>query len=87
MKINNEMKDFNAEFEKWWELAEDYFVKELEKNLAQHRVDEKNLKYKLEIYFKKFLKLVCGSPTSTKTSSQDEEAKARPSGTVQEEEV
>ncbi len=87
MKINNKMKDFDVEFEEWWEVAKEYFIKELEKNLAQHRGDEKNLKYKLQIYQKNFLKLVCGSPTSTETSSQDEEAKVRPSGIVQEEEV
>jgi hypothetical protein len=47
MKINNKMKDFDVEFEEWWEVAKEYFIKELEKNLAQHRGDEKNLKYKL----------------------------------------
>jgi hypothetical protein len=54
----------------------------LEKNLAQHGVDERILRYKLEIYHKKFLKFVCGSPTSTKTSCQDEEAEVGPNGTV-----
>jgi hypothetical protein len=39
MRINNKMKDSNVEYEEWWEVAEEYFVKELEKNLAQHKVD------------------------------------------------
>jgi hypothetical protein len=43
--------------------------------------------YKLEIYHNFFPKFVYGSPISTETSWQDEEAKARPSGTTQEEEV
>ncbi len=33
------MKDFNAEPKEWWEVA-----KELEKNLAQHRINERNLR-------------------------------------------
>ncbi len=51
------MKDFEAKFEEWWEVAKEYFTKELEKNLIQHRVDELILKYKLETYqniFSKF---------------------------------
>ncbi len=52
MKTNNNMKDFNVEFEEWWEVVEEYFAKELEKNLAQHRVDERILRYKLEVYHK-----------------------------------
>ncbi len=43
------MKDSEAELEEWWEVAEEYFTKELEKNLAHHRANEKNLKYKLEV--------------------------------------
>ncbi len=30
------MKDFEVEFETWWEVTKEYFTKELEKNLAQH---------------------------------------------------
>jgi len=33
MKMNK-MKDFKVEFEEWWEVAKEYFTKELEKNLA-----------------------------------------------------
>jgi hypothetical protein len=33
MRTKNKMKDFDAEFEEWWEVVEEYFVKELEKNL------------------------------------------------------
>jgi len=28
------MKDSNAKFEKWWEVVEEYFTKELENNIA-----------------------------------------------------
>jgi hypothetical protein len=33
MRTKNKM-DFEAKFEEWWEVAEEYFTKELEKNLA-----------------------------------------------------
>jgi hypothetical protein len=42
------MKDFEVEYEEWWEVATEYFT-ELEKNLAQHKVDEKIMRYKLEV--------------------------------------
>jgi hypothetical protein len=41
----------------------------------------------LEAYQNNFLDFICGSLTSTKVSSQDEETKSRPNGTIQEEEV
>jgi hypothetical protein len=63
------MKDFEAEFEEWWGVIEEYFVKELEKILAWHRANERILRYKLEIYYKKIPNFVCGSPTSIKASS------------------
>jgi hypothetical protein len=53
MKTNNKM-DSKVKYEEWWEVVEEYFTKELEKNLAQHRADERILKYKLEIYQKNF---------------------------------
>jgi hypothetical protein len=81
------MKDFQAEFEEWWEVVKEYFTKELEKNLIQHKDDERILRYKLEVYQKNFPNFICGSPTSTKVSSQDEEIEVGPSGTSQEEEV
>jgi len=34
MMTKNKMKDIEVEFEEWWEVAEEYFAKELEKNLA-----------------------------------------------------
>ncbi len=34
MKMKNKMKKFEAEFEECWEVAEEYFTKELEKNLV-----------------------------------------------------
>jgi hypothetical protein len=48
MKMKNKMKDFEAEFEEWLEVAEEYFTKELEKNLTQHKADERIIRYKLE---------------------------------------
>jgi hypothetical protein len=50
MKTNNKMKDYDTKFEEWWEVGKEYFAKELENNMAQHRADERNFKYKLEIY-------------------------------------
>jgi hypothetical protein len=80
MRIKNKMKDYNVESKEWWEVAEDYFAKELEKNLAQHRANEKSLKYKLEIYQKCFPEFVYESPTSIETLDQDEEIEAGPNG-------
>ncbi len=77
------MKDFEIESQEWWEVAKEYFTKELENNLAQHKANEKTLRYKLEVY----LDFIYGSLTSTKVSGQDEEIEARPSGITQEEEV
>jgi hypothetical protein len=34
------MKDFDAMSKELWEVPDEYFAKELEKNLAQHKVDE-----------------------------------------------
>ncbi len=48
------MKDSYAKFEEWWEVAKEYFVKKLEKNLAQHKIDGRTLRYKLEVHQKKF---------------------------------
>jgi hypothetical protein len=28
------MKDYDVEFKEWWDVVEEYFAKELEKNLA-----------------------------------------------------
>ncbi len=50
MKTKNKMKDSKVEFEEWWgEVGKEYFTKELEKNLTQHKVDEIFLRYKLEV--------------------------------------
>ncbi len=81
------MKDLEAKFEEWWEVAKEYFTKELEKNLAQHNANERIMRYKLEAYQKNFPIFICGSPTSTKVLGQDVETKAGPSGTTQEKEV
>ncbi len=48
MRTKNKMKDFEAQFKEWWGVAK-YFAKELEKNLAQYRIDERIMKYKLEV--------------------------------------
>jgi hypothetical protein len=85
--MKNKMKDFEAKFKKWWEVVEEYFTKELEKNLAQHRANESFLKYKLEVYQKNFLDFIYGNPTSVEVSGQGEEIEAWPDGIVQEEEV
>ncbi len=81
------MKDSKAKFEEWWEVAKEYFIKESDNNVAQHRANERFLRYKLEVYQKNFLDFICGSPTSIEVSSQDEESEARPGGIAQEEEV
>ncbi len=85
MKTKRKMKDFDAEFEEWWEVIKEYFSKELENNLAQHRANEKMYKYKLEIYQKVFPNFVCGSAINIQTLGQDEENEIGPKGTSQEE--
>ncbi len=50
MRMKNKMKDFQAKYEEWWEVTEEYFTKESKKNLHQHRTDERILRYKLEAY-------------------------------------
>jgi hypothetical protein len=59
----------------------------LEKNLAQHKADEKFMRYKLEAYQKKFLDFICGSLTNIKILCQDEKIEVVPSGTTQKEEI
>ncbi len=44
------MKHFEAKSNEWWEDAKEYFTKELKKNMAQHKVDERILRYNLEAY-------------------------------------
>ncbi len=58
------MKDSEVESKECWEVTEEYFIKELEKNLAHHKDDERILKYKLEAYQKKIPNFIFGSPTS-----------------------
>ncbi len=41
------MKDSNAKSKEWWEVAKEYFTRELEKNHAQHRADERGISWKL----------------------------------------
>ncbi len=50
MKTKNKMKDSKIEYEEWWEVVEEYFTKELEKNLVRHRAHGRILRYKLVIY-------------------------------------
>ncbi len=87
MRTKNKMKDLKVEYEEWWEVIREYFTKDLEKNLAQHRVDERIMKYKLEIYQKKNSNFVYGNVINTKALDKDEEVEARPNGTIQEEEM
>jgi len=74
MRTTKKMKDYSTKFEEWWEVVKEYFAKKMEKNLAQHRINERILRYKLEIYHKIFPEFVYGSLTSTETLTQDEEA-------------
>ncbi len=87
MKTKNKMKESKAKSKEWWEVTKEYFLKELEKNMAQHRKNEKKLRYKLETYQKKNLDFIYYNPTSIKALNQDEETEGRPNGTIQEEEV
>jgi hypothetical protein len=80
MKTKNKMKDFDAKFKEWWEVTDKYFFKELEKNLNQHRTNEKMYKYKLEVHQRTFPYFVCGSPTSIEALGQDEENEVGPNG-------
>ncbi len=50
MRTKNKTKDSDTKSKEWWKVAEEYFAKKLEKNLAQHRANERNLRYELEIY-------------------------------------
>jgi hypothetical protein len=59
----------------------------LEKNLDQHRVHERILRYKLEAYQKNFPNFIYRSSISIDLSGQDEDTEAGPSGTSQEEEM
>ncbi len=86
MRTKNKI-NFEAQSKEWWEVGKEYFTKELEKNLVQHKVDERILKYKLEAYQKNFPNFICGNLTNTEVSGQDEERKTKPSGIVREEEV
>jgi hypothetical protein len=87
MKTKNETKDFEAKFEEWWKVAKEYFIEELEKNLAQHRANEIILKYKVEAYQKIFPDFISSNLTSIEVLGQDEEIETWPGGTTQEEEV
>jgi hypothetical protein len=82
MRTNNKMKDYEVEFEEWWEVVKEYYTKELEKNLAHHKTNERIMKYKLEIYQKNFLDFVYGNLASIEASDKDEEVKAGPNGIV-----
>jgi hypothetical protein len=87
MRTKNKMKDFEAKSKEWWEVAKEYFTKKMEKNLAQHKTNEKIMRYKLEAYQKKIPNFICGSSTSIEVLNQDEETKVGPSGTSQKEEM
>jgi hypothetical protein len=69
MRTKNKMKDSKEEFEEWWEVVEEYFTKELKKNMAQHRVNEIIQRYKLEVYQKHFPDFIYDSPINTEVSN------------------
>jgi hypothetical protein len=73
MKMKNKIKDSKAKFEEWWEVREEYFTKQFEKNIAQPRTDKIILRYQLEVYQKQIIDCICRNPTSIEVSSQDEE--------------
>jgi len=87
MRMKNKMKDFEVKFEEWWEVVEEYFTKEMEKNLAQHKTDENILKYKLEAYQQNFPDFIYGNPTNIEASGHNERKEAGPNGIAQEKEV
>jgi len=68
MRTKNKMKDSEAKFEEWWEVAKEYFTKELANNIVQHKADERILRYKLEAYQKNKIHFICGSPISIEVS-------------------
>jgi hypothetical protein len=59
----------------------------LEKNLTEHRANERILRYKLKFYQKNFLGFVYGNLRSIEAWDRDEEVEARPNRIAQEEEV
>ncbi len=87
MKMKKKMKDFEKINEEWWEVVEEYFTKELEKKLAQHKANEIIMKHKLETYQKNFPDFIYNSLINIKISSQDEGTKVGPSGITQEKEM
>jgi hypothetical protein len=44
----------------------------LEKNLAQYKANERNLKHKLKAYQNNFSNFICGNPTTIEVLGQDE---------------
>jgi hypothetical protein len=82
MRTKNKMKDPEVEYEESWEVVEEYFTKELEKDLAQHKADERILRYKLETYQKNFPKFIYNSPTSIEVYGQDVENEVGPNETT-----
>jgi hypothetical protein len=80
MRMMNTMKDSKEKSKEWWEVGKEYFTKELEKNLAQHKADERIMRYKLEAYQKYFLNFIYGNPTSREVLGQNEETKVGPNG-------
>ncbi len=81
------MKDSEVRSEEWWEVTKEYFTRELEKNMVQHRANERIMRYKLEVYQKNFPNFVYGNSISIKALNKDEEVEVGPSRTTQEEEV
>ncbi len=53
------------------------FYKGVKKNLAQHRVDKKNMRYNLEVYQMNFPNFIYGNLISIEVSGRDGETKSR----------
>ncbi len=44
------MKDSEAKSKEWWEVIKEYFTIKLEKNIVQHKANERIIRCKLEAY-------------------------------------
>ncbi len=81
------MKDSEAKSKEWWKVAKEYFTKKLKKNPAQHKANERILRYKLKGYQKNFPNFICGSPNKYIVLGQDEKTEVRLSGIDKKEKV
>jgi len=80
------MKDFEAKSKEWWEVVEEYFTKELQKNLAQHKVDKElwGISWKL---IKRIFQISFVAIQQVQRYQVNKKIKVGPNGTTQEEEI